>query len=882
MPKTKEQVLQLLEKNYQAIQLAELSVYDKNEQLDKDFAKSVKELDSNLKKELKNLDAELKTIKTDFGVKVKQTNDEVSKKNSNVEASIAKAKKAYESALAANEEAYQKEVTKLNEDIATLTAEYDALVKDVEATYNKDVETSKKAVESINLKSEKDQATLNSKIEDLKAKHDAKVEDLNEKQADKIMKLKQANLKEVSALEAEIEEEREKLDTKLANLKPVYDEELEEIDENAQEKKEEFEAKKESIRSSADQRISVRKKHLERAQKENDNRSAKQHKKDIDKFRKEAERDLNILTKTYKQDNEQAIVYRQNFIKDNLEKLADLERDFADYFHEKQINLNNVKADHSNNIAKTKLDYEKMQAEELNEFNNAHKEIRDKQEEAIKDTEIDVENEEDKQIKLKIEFDKTNSLNDLKHKEDVESKEKELRDASINKEKEDMLSKDTLDIEIATLNNELELLEYELNRDLKLLSLQERIEEHKIENKRLNANKSEFYNYQSNLDPLFKDRASEMFKYEEQELNNRYALKLAYLGNQLAAVEKDYEVVVAKINQVFEVKKAPFEKVIQSIAGDKQEELEQQEEEYNLKVQELNEKISPLTERKDRRERQQLEDRLESLKQEFAKSKESQEEHILSETKVYQTALEQAKIRHEKALTEAKSLFEDETASINHIIDTLKSSQINELDEAKARLQATEANVQDFVTKSASRNTESTEHNQNYLDAEIAYEQSIINEENSKYEGLKEKTNNNYNNSLKELQNEKEQALSDTQRKLSEQEANLETYKNEAESNKNNTNNEASKLLDNENDKTTSNKQEINKRFEGKKDELKDELNKKESEFKHHIQDISKKVSEEDHKLDVDKKQISKDADLELKETIQKIDSQLKSDKSNI
>ena len=270
------------------------------------------------------------------------------------------------------------------------------------------------------------------------------------------------------------------------------------------------------------------------------------------------------------------------------------------------------------------------------------------------------------------------------------------------------------------------------------------------------------------------------------------------------------------------------------------------------------------------------------MKRNFELEKQRKQAHISEETKVYQDVLDCAIQRNQTALLEAEELFTNEKENIAKAIDMLKTNQDAELDEAKFRLQSTEAAVQDFNTKAASRNTLNTEENHSYLDAEIAYEQHIIDEENSKFEQQKEATNNSYNKTLKSLEEDKETALNETTNKLSEQESNLESFKQECENNKHNAQKEADKLLEEETDKTNDNNQAINQKHKEKQKELEEELHKQESEFKHHLSELSKKVSQEKDRLESEKKQIVKEADTDLKETIIKIDKKLKENIASI
>ena len=218
----------------------------------------------------------------------------------------------------------------------------------------------------------------------------------------------EASDKQVLKFQEAISEEKDKYAKKLAQLLPIYEEELSEIDENIEAKKFEYDTKHESIRTSADQRIAVREKHLHRAMDDNDQRSVKQHKKDIEKFRKEADRDLVLLRKSHKSDEEQSAIYRKNFMKENLEKLAEIEKEHNSVLELKQKDIEDTKVTLAYNVENTNLEYEKLQAEALDAFNQAFAEVRNKQEEVMKQKEIDLDKEEDTQKKLLIEFEKTN------------------------------------------------------------------------------------------------------------------------------------------------------------------------------------------------------------------------------------------------------------------------------------------------------------------------------------------------------------------------------------------------------------------------------------------------------------------------------------------
>ena len=878
MQKTNEEILKALEKNYQTVQIAELNVYDKNTKLNKQFKKEVKDLESKLKEELKVVAQEETELSAGFRqqeVELKTTESSLQK---SLDDKILVAKATYESSIKAISDSNEKEVIRLNEVIKAIKKDNTKLIADVLKEYNKSVEASKKVIITINEKGVKDQTTFTAKIEDLRTKHEQKLEDLKAKEAVKIQKLTEASDKQVLKLQDSIKDEQEKYANKLAQLHPIYEEELAEIDENMESKKFEYQTKHESIRTSADQRIAVREKHLHRAMDDNDQRSVKQHKKDIEKFRKEADRDLVLLRKSHKSDEEQSSVYRKNFIKENLEKLADIEKEHNNVLELKQKDIEDTRITLVFNIENTNLEYEKLEAEALNVFNQSFIEVRTKQEEVLKQKEIDLDKEEDTQKKLLIEFDKTNLVNEEKQHEAIEQKSKELRVETISKTKNEIETKDTLNNEEATLNNQKEIAKFELEKDLKVILKQEIIVSHKQEHKKLSSFKEEFLTYQSQLVPLYTDRAKEIFGYDEQEVTNRYQLKIAFLEKQIESLDRNYETVVKKINDVLVVERAPFDTIINSIAGSQKDELNVFEEAHQEKAQEIEDKLASLNDRKEKKLRKLYEDELETLNSAFKAAKKTKEVEISKSVGIYEQALNAAIARNEEALKAAKDFNDSEDSRLKTSIDLLKTNKANELEDSKLRIMQSEGNLQEFLTKSATRNTSNTEDNQLYYDQKVAIVESHVNQTKSDFEELRENANNQYNLLLKGYSDQKANVLSDLLSEQNREESSFESLKQDLENKKGKYQSDSDSNVSLETNKTNDKANAITKRYDVKIQVVNDEFSRQSNEFNSHLNDISKKMSASNETLASEKKRVLKDYEASLKAVLSSITKKLSED----
>ena len=882
MAKTKEEVLKILESNYIAVQNKELNVYDNAQSLRKTFNNDVKKLDGLYKESEKDNNQQDKTITSNHKTVVKGINSKHKEHLEDVEKRSVTGKNTLENALVEANNKQQAAITDNTAITEVINKENKTLVAAVLKQYKSDIAKSEKVIATINEKAVKDNKSFEQKVSDLKSKHESVIVDLNDKEKSKIAKITENSNKTVQSLQEGIEKQRTAYEDNLATLKPIYEEELAEIDENLADAKSEYETKHESIRSSADQRIAVREKHLHRAMDEKDSRSIKAHKKDIEKFRKEADKDLVVLRKKFNQDNAVALDYRKNFIKENFEKLAVLEKDFSKLREGKQLEIDQAVITLSNDVKNTELEYEKLRAEELNKYNKLHEETNEKQIEFERESQINLEKEDNTQKVLKINLDKDNAQNEQKHKTNLEKQAKELRDIDLIKNKEDALANDVFNVLTVKLDNEIAVANIELAKDLNVDHIDENIEHHAIQDQRHAFMKDDFSNYQKSLEPLYIKRSEELCAYEELEIANRHNLKVNLLEKQRVEVKTDFETLTEKITTVLTKEVKFFNQQIEKIAGPEKLEFEEYVNDKEAQIEVLNQKLNSLDPRKDKRARKQAQDELDTFKEQFISEKAQKEVKLDQSISILKQAVKDATNRKDIALEEAKQLFELENSGISNAIELINNTKEQELTNAKLRKDETTQRIQDFLNKATSRNQMNSDENQTYLENTIDEENGIKNQTISDFEANREKLNNNLSEALSNLDSVKNEMLEKASNDLKQQEQELESFISNSESNISSLDAKANNDVDNQSSTFKLNVQNINTAFDNKVKSVQEELADLVGKYNTHLSDISTRLNEESAKFESEKKRVVKEYDLRIKEDIQKIDGKLKTDISSI
>jgi len=868
MAKTKEEILKILEKNYKETQVQELSVYDKVIEQHTAFTKDAKELD-------KERTAEFKKIDKDEKAEIERVKAQIADIEQKHQAHLADVETRKEAA----QQLYTKELTESaqneqglldgkQKEIDAINKSFDKALKELDKQLKLDLDASNKQILASQEKGAKDQASFEVKISDLKAKYEAKVVTLQEKQQHKLEKLLEVHAKKVESIQAAIVSEKESADKKAVLKQAVYEEELEEINEKITFEKDEFEQKFASIKDSAEKRIAVREKHLQRAISDNDQRSAKQHKKDIAKFKKEIEHDLAVLQKNYDQQSQVSAAYPIKFKKDYLEECANREREFVDFSQQKQLELDNLKIQLTFDQENTKLEYQKLLAEELDKFNNDYAQIREKQE-TVKSQQIqDEEQEKHTQELFQIEWDRATKTEQENHKDDLETKAKEQRVIQLHKVAEDDLAQNTLSDTLARLESEVEVAEVTLAHDKTEAKLKKQIKLHTFQDKRHQAHKNEFLAYQQQLAPLFNNRAKEILAYDELEINNRLALKLAFYNEEQKTLDKDYELLTAKVDTMYTEEATFFEAQIEDIAGSQKVELDAFVEEHEAKAVELKAKFESIDNRKDRKV---AENEYNDFTRHYKEQRAQKEQQLQQSVGVYLNALNDAKDRKEKALRDLADLYNAGTARVNRFIDQVKADAQAELDNSQKHVNETGENINQFNLSAASRNQQQTDANNLYLQTQIQTENDKIKNANSILENSRELLHENLNAEIQKLSTARQQLLDKKADEVHAQEANLEAFKNQIEAAIEAIKVDANNRVSAQNSAFAQTSSNITTALNQELGQIRTALANQVSDFNQTLSTISKNIQTAKNLLESEQKRVKKEFDDRLKQEFTRI-----------
>ncbi len=880
--KTKAELTKILEKNYYSVQKQEYQVYDKDEKLVQEFDKLAKAGQLAQKATLKECVVDEKNTKAKYKANnqelkknydVKKADLDVLKKNSKNELNVK---------LEENKNVKAASLTSIKEQIELANKENEDKIASLLRQYETDQEELKKRVVVLKEKLKKDNHSFEQKLEDLKAKHEQVVEGIQENESTKAQKLTEASKHDIEKILEDIEEERERTNRKIENLKAVYEDELAEINENIEDADNEYNDKYENIKSSNEQRIGVREKHLQRALDDKDSRSAKAHKKDIQKIQKEMERDLQLLKKNYDQNHETQLDYRYNFIKDNLEKWAEIERDFITSQENKELEVKILNASLNSRITLANYDFEKQHVEALESYHKQYADTKEKQLSFELETNVNLENEDLESNILDIRFKEENDCFKEYLKEKLETLSKEQKDLDLNKEESDFVAKSELEKVNAKVTFEGVLAKLELENAQVLASEDEKIENHQAEHKRHDAYQKEMLDFENNLKSLFLSRQDEMVAYETLEVNTRHDLKVNYLNTQIKELENDYTKMTAKASEIHELDKVFYVGKIEALSGPMQEELNQFVTEETTKIEEKEAELRSLNPRKNKKQYRALEAEIVDLKKAFDQAKTEKQEVINTKVGDYQTALNHSTERLATSLKQMEDFYTKEVSMLEKALSEEESILAKTLEMLKDRLDSSSTNMEEYQVNVTNRSQMNRHHNDEFLNSQVLIhtsEKDVLKNENESNVGQE---TDKYNEELASINQKESDTLTDITNRKEQATTNLNEFKQQSQSNVSAIKTEASNKVESGKSQSTAKVDEMTAKAQQDVNEVREELADRLDQHQDHLGVIGKAVSEESTKLEAENRKLTKESEDKIKDAISIVNNKLKEDIQNI
>jgi len=867
-----------LNKNYGAVQKKENSLADLKVNLAKEFAANTTGLQKTLNKEMKTHEAFDKAIKAKYKGILKEINANHLTHKTDIDLRVKSFELLHQEELKNSASKFVNSNIELDKLITAINKEYAKLVKDVNTQNDKDLLAIEKEKARLVKQGEEDIAKLLANLKDTQDKYENLVSNLNEKRDLKAEKLNTALAKKIEKTNSDIEKEQLKTDKNIADLKPTFDDNLTAIEDKIIEQRHKYQTKDNTIKSALESRVARHEKFLNKAISQKDNKSIKEHRKNISSLEKEAEKEDRLLQKEHNDKLAVLVKKKKELISANMTKTASFQTEFTKYKEDKLFQLELLKANLANDLSENILNTKQKLEDELNKYNVCFANNDREQAEVIKQLDLNLENQDHQQVNQVILFDKTNKINDIKHQEALASKATEVKAVELLKETEEAISKLALETELEKLKTENLIAEKELIESVKLNEENELIEYHKNDFNKQSSLNTEGLNHHSELSKLYNARALALSEYEELEVNNRFDLKVAFLQAQNELVSEDNKAIMKKVEQVFESEKAMFELEINKLAKSALDELEQFKTEQNEVIEKMIKKRNALDARAYKKEIRVLDREIADKKDDLKDDVKKKQKAINAKTAVYKKALEQAEVRKFSGLNEATSLFNNEQTRLNNSVDSLQKERANELEDIKTRLSSTNNDTNKYYSQAEERNSAMTNENTDYQNSRIEKEEAIIKEVKALFEKEKHEFNTALENALADLEKQKNNTNQEaSNNKLKEEEA-LENKIKDFANQVNSINKTAEGLQNDQRSVNKSNMSKIESKYNDHLTKVTNEFKVKQENYKVKTVEVEKATNEKNKTFDASKKQAQKNYDVSLSSGLSTINQKLQQD----
>ena len=611
---------------------------------------------------------------------------------------------------------------------------------------------------------------------------------------------------------------------------------------------------------------------------DNDQRAAKQHKKEIAILQKNAEKELKLLTAEHSDRAKEFAPKKRVLIHKNLESVADISKKLIQFREEKLFEIESHKSNLNSDIEVLKLGTDLKIQEELNKYNEIERDNAIKLIGVSLKQELDLEQVLDTQSKLEIVFNKEKAYNKLKHDEALANKAKEFNVFGVNNEEGLKIAKLRKTIEITKLDNETELAEKELVLDIKVNEENEKIDYHNLDFIVQGQISNENLLYQTEFKSLFEAREDSLLAYEELEANNRALLKVKFLEAQKAKIEADKDAFIKKINTSSEAEKVLYEQEKEKVSSKDLEELKIYEEEANKNIENITIKRDTLDRKENKKEIKELDLEIKNLRDKLNSYVKTKNVSISLNTELFNKGIEEVNDRNALSIEQTEDFFGLEVSRIDKAINLVNQNKNEEINDAKEGHLKTFENTSLLLQNAQIRNNQSIEQNTAYKISMVQNKNDVIKDFKDDFEKQKHEINESFNKAISELESEIKSEESKISGDISKEESNLEhkvvAFDKKFQEIKNDELKELNKLASAH--KENFSKIEQKENIEIKK--IKDEFTQKESSCKSKISEINKKSGNHSKIFESNKKAAKRDYELALSKKISELNSKLQQD----
>ncbi|MBN2605131.1 MAG: hypothetical protein JXR62_04820 [Bacilli bacterium] len=721
-----EKLEKTLHKNYAKVQKKELEVSETTEILAKNFASEVALLAKQLKQESTAHKGSDKDIKSKYKDELGTIKESHQSQLDSITSEISIQESKYQKELVDIKEAHSADSEKINKEISKVNKEFQKQLDLLKKQNDKDLSLNQVEMEQAKEKATLEIKELEAKFSVEKERYDGIVASLNAEKNEKIDKLSESLNKKVEALTQEIQNEENKIATKLEESVPKYQKGLEAIEKGIDFEQDQYDTKLVAMRSTLESKIARHEKFMNKNIKDNDQRAAKQHRKEIIALQKNGEKELKLLAIEFEEKTKDTVLKRKAYIKENFEKINLLSKKIVEYREERLFKISTTKAEAYSEIEDIKFEYSKLLLEEQHKFDEIIRDHSNKLAELNRKHSLMFEGINHARNLLNLQFDKAKKIVDQNNFIELSYKKKELTRNELQIESKNDNAKLELNLAIAELESNAKFAKMKLIHDIELNKRNELMEQYNIDlNRQVSVNKNQLA-YQGKVRELFESRAKLLFEYDDLEVNNRFDLKIKFIRDQIEVLSKDKDKIIQKIEETFKDEQELYVNQKMKISTELQAELTDFETNAIKELDSLVAKRDALDPKEFKKEAKEFERVITEKREELRLGLETRKNAISLKTSLFDIGLAQVNSKREKSLADYDAFFNIELGKLQSEIEYLQDTRDQEIADCKGRYAKTNEAAQDYYNQASKTCDNAINESKEFLQARVQSENKFI------------------------------------------------------------------------------------------------------------------------------------------------------------
>jgi len=723
-----------LERNYGKVQKSELKYFEKKDKGLSSYDRKLKAVALTTKKETKQQSDREKQIKLETKNFIQQIQKLHKEKIKNLNVQIKDAKSKVKDDLENIEKTYKEKVTDLSEEKKTISTSYTTVKRD-EAKKSKTAQSSFTAKEKRTVKrfegmKQKEQVA----IKERKKLAEDTIKTLQTERDELVKEISDTSQSEINSAYEVIAFRRAQVDETLEQAQLKHNESIEGIDteENGATSKHNINIQKNE--QSLEEKVNRRNKFLQKADLEGDFKNVKLQKREIKQLEQASERELKQFKIDYDKLIKEIELKRTVEERRYLEEVAEIERGFAQFKQEQLWRIELVSIESAEEITNIKLETEKKLYAETHILQQIDIDFEVELARLEREKQIAINEIKDMAEKDLIAYERARDQKEVAFDMHTALNEKESKNAQYNKEIEKNNLQSKLEIQEVEFEIEQQLLEEELQFKSSKQLEEEYIGLHKNDFEKQTTIRDEHVSTIKELSEVRLQRAQDQLEFEELEIENRMRLKLEFLDEQKSILQKEYKLLLERIEANQKQEESFYKAAIKQIEKQEKDILKKTVAQEQKEIKKLEQSLAEIETEGGETDSSAISSRLQELIDVVSVEMENTQKIIRTKVVVVEEKLSIIQSRQQLEKDDAQVLYNREIRNLDYGIELLEQNKQSELLEAKARCEKTTELYKGLEQDIASKIALKKEEHIQFLKRREEYEKNILTAARERYD----------------------------------------------------------------------------------------------------------------------------------------------------